>query len=145
MIITPMSPEECRDLLARVSFGRLACAKNNQPYVVPTYFACHDGNIYGFSLAGQKIDWMRANPRVCLEADEVKDEFHWQTVIATGHYEELTDDPKFSAERALAHSLLQQRYMAWQMPYEIFQQRKAGRLTQRQSVAILIAWTAGTG
>lgn len=125
MVITPMSAEQCHQLLARVGFGRLACAKDNQPYIVPTYFACQDGSVYGFSLVGQKINWMRANPRVCVEADEVKGQFDWQTVIATGRYEELTDDPQFSEERALAYGLLQQRYMAWQTPYEIFQKRKA--------------------
>jgi uncharacterized protein len=126
MAITTMDAEQCRRMLAQVGFGRLACARNNQPYVVPTYFACEGESVYGFSLAGQKIEWMRDNPLVCLEADEVKSHSAWKTVIATGRYEELTDAPEFNSERTLAERLLQQRYVAWQTPYQLFHHRQAG-------------------
>jgi uncharacterized protein len=124
MVIHSMDAERCRQMLARVGYGRLACAKDNQPYIVPTYFAFEGDNVYGFSLEGQKVAWMRANPRVCLEADEVASQFDWKTVIATGRYEELTDAPRFRTARALARKLLQQRYMAWQTPYEILHHRQ---------------------
>jgi len=39
MVITQMSEEECRAFLASASLGRLGCARDNQPYVVPTPFA----------------------------------------------------------------------------------------------------------
>ncbi len=35
MRIVPISDQECSELLKRVSLGRLACAMDNQPYVVP--------------------------------------------------------------------------------------------------------------
>ena len=124
MIITSMDAERCRRMLARIGYGRLACAKDNQPYVVPTYFACEGDNVYAFSVEGQKIAWMRANPRVCVEVDEVAGQFEWETVIATGRYQELTDAPEFRSERAFAEKLLQQRYMAWQTPYEILHRRQ---------------------
>jgi hypothetical protein len=124
MVIQSMDAEQCRTMLARVGYGRLACSKDNQPYIVPTYFACEGDNVYAFSVEGQKVAWMRANPRVCLEADEVTSQFDWKTVIATGRYEELTDAPEFRTERALAEKLLQQRYMAWQTPYEILHRRQ---------------------
>src|SRR5262245_26666519 len=62
MIIREMTEDECRDVLARMNFGRLACARDNQPYVVPIYFSYHGGYLYGFSTMGQKIEWMRSNP-----------------------------------------------------------------------------------
>ena len=81
MDIQEMAEHQCRDALARVSFGRLACARDNQPYVVPIYFAYDGHHVYGFSTAGQKIDWMRSNPLVCLEIDEWTGRDRWMSVI----------------------------------------------------------------
>jgi len=66
MVISEMSAEECRDLLARVGFGRLASAHLNQPYIVPIYFAYDRDRLYGFTTLGRKIEWMRSNPLVCV-------------------------------------------------------------------------------
>jgi uncharacterized protein len=51
---------------------------------MPIYFAYQPDRLYGFSSVGRKIEWMRANPRVCVEADEVTDHFHWTSVIVSG-------------------------------------------------------------
>jgi hypothetical protein len=58
MLIREMNAQECRDLLARLSTGRLGCARNNQPYIVPVYFAYEPDRLHGFSTVGQKIEWM---------------------------------------------------------------------------------------
>jgi len=39
MIISEITGEECREVLARGSIGRLGCSLDNQPYVVPICFA----------------------------------------------------------------------------------------------------------
>ncbi len=39
MRISPISQNECSELLKRVSVGRLACSLDNQPYVVPVRFS----------------------------------------------------------------------------------------------------------
>ena len=39
MFIREMTTEECADALGSADFGRLACARDNQPYVVPFNFA----------------------------------------------------------------------------------------------------------
>jgi nitroimidazol reductase NimA-like FMN-containing flavoprotein (pyridoxamine 5'-phosphate oxidase superfamily) len=109
-----MTPEECREELAKTGFGRLACARAGQPYMVPIFFAVEASYIYSFSIAGQKIEWMRGNPCVCLEIDSVKSWKDWTSVIAFGRYEELPDTPEWQAERRRAHGLLQQRAMWWQ-------------------------------
>jgi nitroimidazol reductase NimA-like FMN-containing flavoprotein (pyridoxamine 5'-phosphate oxidase superfamily) len=126
MVIKQIGGEECRKMLAETGFGRLACAKDNQPYVVPIYFACEGENIYLFSTEGKKIEWMRANPKVCLEVDVVEGQFNWKSVIVTGRYRELGDSPEANAEREAAERMLQQRYMAWQAPYQIMQRREDG-------------------
>lgn len=113
-MVTEMTPEECRDELGRMGFGRLACAHENQPYVVPIFFAAEGDYVYSFSIAGKKVDWMRDNPRVCLEVDSVRSWKDWTSVIALGQFEELPDTPDWQAERQRAHSLLRQRAMWWQ-------------------------------
>ncbi|MBO0698373.1 MAG: pyridoxamine 5'-phosphate oxidase family protein [Zavarzinella sp.] len=95
MKIREMSRAECLGALARGRLARLGCARDNQPYVVPIYYAFHktpDGDyVYGFTTVGQKVEWMRANPRVCVEWDEVTRHDRWVSVIAFGRYEELPD------------------------------------------------------
>jgi len=71
MIINEMTEKECGTVLARSSIGRLGCALDNQPYVVPIYFAYEPGYIYVLSTLGQKIEWMRTNPKVCIQVDEI--------------------------------------------------------------------------
>lgn len=100
-------------MLARAQLGRLGCARGMQPYIVPIYFAYQDHSLYSFSMPGQKIDWMRANPLVCVEADQMRRE-QWATVVVFGRYEELCDTPEFRSERALAFNLLQRRAMWWE-------------------------------
>jgi len=39
MEMNEMTAEECRAFLERASLGRLGCSFENQPYVVPIYFA----------------------------------------------------------------------------------------------------------
>jgi len=87
------------DLLARTRLGRLACVRENQPYVVPFYFAYHNNYLYSFSMVGQKIEWMRANPLICVEADEIVSPQQWASVIIFGRYEELPDSEAESARR----------------------------------------------
>ena len=71
MVINKLTPEECKSILLQATVARLACALDNQPYVVPIYFAYDDGNLYALSTLGQKIEWMRANPKVCVQVDEI--------------------------------------------------------------------------
>jgi len=114
MNVQELSAEECYAKLAGSGFGRLACARDNQPYVVPIRFAVDDEVIYAFSLPGQKIDWMRENPRICLEIDSVDSGEDWTSVVVVGRYEELTDTPEFYNERLQALALLQTRPMWWE-------------------------------
>jgi uncharacterized protein len=100
---------ECHEILRRVRFGRLGCARDNQPYVIPIHFAFDGDSIYGFASLGQKIDWMRANPLVCLEVDEIVDFNVWSSVVVFGSYEELTDAPECEEARRRATMLLESR------------------------------------
>jgi uncharacterized protein len=117
VLIQQMTRQASLDLLARTHFGRLTCAQANQPYVVPFYFAYHEDSVYSFTTVGQKVDWMRTNPLVCVQADEVNSPQDWVSVIVFGRYEELPDTPEYKHQRAVAHDLLQKKAMWWEPGY----------------------------
>ena len=100
--------------MTRNVFGRLGCASDNQPYVVPIYFAYEPYQLYGFATFGRKIEWMRKNPKVCVEVDEVVDHYQWTSVVATGRYQELPNTPEFDTERLNALTALQKHLLWWQ-------------------------------
>ena len=113
MLIHELSESECRKVLAGTNLGRLACAHDNQPYVVPIYFAVDGEDLYSFATVGRKIEWMRANPKVCLEVDDITDQFHWTTVVAIGRYEELTHSTVHEAIKLRAQALFNKRPEWW--------------------------------
>jgi nitroimidazol reductase NimA-like FMN-containing flavoprotein (pyridoxamine 5'-phosphate oxidase superfamily) len=91
MLIHDLSAEECGRVLTAAEVGHLACANQGQPYVVPIHIAFDAERhcVYCVSAIGQKVEWMRANPRVCLAVDHITDKNHWRTVVISGTYEEL--------------------------------------------------------
>src|SRR5215211_5651491 len=91
MQIRELSAPECAEILERSRLGRLGCSRFDQPYIVPIHFSFDAERtcLYGVSMIGQKIDWMRENPKVCVEIEDVADEKHWTTVLAFGRYQEI--------------------------------------------------------
>ena len=112
MAIKEMSESECRAFLTRARVGHLACALNDQPYIVPITVVCEGNYIYSFSTIGKKIEWMRQNPKACVQLDELPAQSHWISVIATGLYEELRV-PQFESERIHARKLLERESRWW--------------------------------
>jgi uncharacterized protein len=115
MLIQELTPDECFRILERTNLARLGCARNDQPYIVPIHFSFDPPRrcVYGFSAIGQKIDWMRGNPKVCLELDDIDDKNHWTTVLITGRYEEIHQDPDEANARRRAERLFRQRPEWW--------------------------------
>jgi len=114
MIITRMSRNECIDVLSKARMGHLACCRDAQPYVVPIFYAYSEDHAYSFTMPGQKLDWMRLNSRVCLQVDHVTDG-GWESVVATGRFEELPDRIGLKQERDHAWQLLS-RHVNWWEP-----------------------------
>jgi nitroimidazol reductase NimA-like FMN-containing flavoprotein (pyridoxamine 5'-phosphate oxidase superfamily) len=115
MRVVELSQGECTELLVRVPMGRLACSLDNQPYVVPVWFVYESKRIFVFSTLGKKIEWMRANPKVCLQADEIGNRANWTSVIVTGSYLELRE-PQYAAELEHAKEQLAEYAGWWQTP-----------------------------
>ena len=118
MLIQEMTEQECRAMLSLRHVARLACARSNQPYIVPIHVDLDGEFLYGFATLGQKIEWMRLNPLVCLEIDELMTDGHWISVVVIGHYEELPHTPEYEGPRRVAERLFQ-RHPAWWEPASI--------------------------
>jgi nitroimidazol reductase NimA-like FMN-containing flavoprotein (pyridoxamine 5'-phosphate oxidase superfamily) len=126
MLIREMTEDECGAALGQVSFGRLACARGDQPYIVPIYFSYDGKDLYGVTTLGQKVEWMRSNPLVCLEIDQQANHYLWMSVVVFGRYEEILDTQKYEHARAHALEVLQKRTMWWEpacVPIEKREQR----------------------
>jgi nitroimidazol reductase NimA-like FMN-containing flavoprotein (pyridoxamine 5'-phosphate oxidase superfamily) len=113
MLIHELTEDECRDVLRRNNLARLACSRDDQPYIVPIHVDFDGGSFYSFSTLGQKIDWMRSNPKVCVEVDDISDKAHWTTVIAFGRYQEITNSSADRAARNRASELFEKRREWW--------------------------------
>ena len=115
MLIHELNPHECLEVLGRTHLGRLGCARFDQPYIVPVHYAFDAERqcVYGFSMIGKKIEWMRENPKVCLEVEDVADKDHWTTVLVTGRYEEIPRAPEGIEASERAEQLFQKRQEWW--------------------------------
>ena len=77
------------------------------------YFDNESQCLYSFSTVGQKIDWMRSNPTVCVEIDDVADQGQWTTVLVFGRYEEVKESAEDDVTRRRALHLFNQRPQWW--------------------------------
>lgn len=100
-----LNDNEIELLLKNQLIGRIGCHADNTTYVVPISYAYDGTYIYGRTFEGMKVNIMRKNPRVCFQADYMDNMANWQSVVAWGDYEELTEP----AERNKALQLLSNR------------------------------------
>jgi len=95
---------EAWSIISAGNLGRLGCVDDGEPYVVPINYVAIEREIYSHSLAGRKIQALRRNSRACLQVDRIKDDFHWQSAIAFGHFEEIRND---SERRTILRKILE--------------------------------------
>ena len=116
--VEELRTNECWEVLKRTGLGRIACSQDDQPYIAPFEFASDNRkSLYGFSLVGKMIEWMRKNPLVCVEVEDRDKYDDLTTIVIFGRYEELPDAPEFESRRIHAHELLSRRPMWWQSAY----------------------------
>lgn len=98
-MIGKLNTNEIENLLKEQVVGRIGCYADDRAYVVPVSYA-YDGNyIYVHSFEGKKMEMMRKNPMICFQVDDTHNMANWQSVIAWGEFEELSDVTK--REKAL--------------------------------------------
>lgn len=89
--VEDMAPAEMHALLQRESFGHLGCSRDGRPYVVPMDYAYDGKELYFFTTEGMKTQFIEANPKVCLQVEEITDRTHWRSVMVIGQAEQLTN------------------------------------------------------
>lgn len=102
-----LNDTQIEKLLQDQVIGRIACHAQGEIYLVPINYVYRDGCVYGHSGEGKKISMMRQNPEVCFEVDDIHSIFQWQSVIAKGIYEEITDvEEKQQAMQGVIHRIM---------------------------------------
>ena len=86
-----LSEKEIEDLLMGQSIGRVGCHSDGITYIVPLNYVYDGAFVYSHSTDGMKVQMMRKNPDVCFQTDIIKDLNKWQSVVAWGIFEEITD------------------------------------------------------
>jgi len=149
MVIRELSREECLALLAESRLSRLACVHDDQPYIVPAYLAydaeAHgEPSLYGVTTRGTKVEWMRSNPRVCVEVDHVLDFDQWVSVVVLGRYEELVDAPREEVDISPAYEQQQalRRHSAADDPGNNPERHRAFQILQSHAMWWEPAWSA---
>lgn len=117
MLIKDMTRDRCIDLLKSAHIGHIACTAGLQSYVTPFSFAYGKDFLYCFGTVGKKIQWMRANPLVCVEVENIVSREEWHTLVIQGRYEELPDTPQLAHEIDTAHDLLAKSAVWWEPGY----------------------------
>ncbi len=92
-----MTREEALALLEDAPVAHLGVVSEGRPYVTPMSFVL-DGDFIVFrTIAGRKLEAIRANPEVCVEASRFDPESgEWASVIVDGNARE-TDDQELRA------------------------------------------------
>lgn len=90
-MLRELNDNQIDTLLKDQLVGRIGCHSADITYIVPVHYLYDGVNIYCHSAKGSKIDMMRENPLVCFEVENIKDMTNWQSVIAWGKFEEITD------------------------------------------------------
>lgn len=104
-----LTTDEIEQVFHNNIIGRIGCHADGKTYVVPISYAYDGSCIYAHTYEGMKMNIMRKNPEVCFQADNMQNMANWQSVIAWGTFEELTDPEKRTAalkiltDRVLPH------------------------------------------
>lgn len=86
-----MNESDIEQFLQEHVIGRIGYTNGHLPYVIPMSYAYDGEFVYCHTREGLKVTWMREYPEVCFEVDILGNMGNWQSVIARGRYEELTD------------------------------------------------------
>jgi len=89
----PISREEAFELLESVPVAHLGMIEMGEPYVTPMSFVMDGDRILFRTMAGRKLNALKASPQVCVEVSSYDEESgDWVSVIVKGVATEVDDD-----------------------------------------------------
>ncbi|MGI8551035.1 MAG: pyridoxamine 5'-phosphate oxidase family protein [Dehalococcoidia bacterium] len=94
-----LTAAEIDAVLRQQRIGRIGAESVGHVEIRPIIYGYDGEAIYGHSQFGRKIQYMRGNPEVSFEVEEIVDPSAWRVVHLIGIYEELNDAQ--SRDRAL--------------------------------------------
>ena len=102
-----LNQSQIEEVLHEQVVGRIGCHSEEMTYIVPISYAYENNYVYAHTLEGMKTKIMRKNKNVCFEVDSMHNMGKWQSVIAWGVYEEITNE----TERYNALQILHRRIL----------------------------------
>jgi len=90
-MIEELSDAEIDEVLRRQRIGRIGSTSVGHVQITPIIYGYDGTSVYGHSRFGRKIQYMRGNPEVCFEVEEVVDPTSWRVIVLRGAYTELSD------------------------------------------------------
>ncbi len=102
-----MTPAQIDVLLGQQFVGRIGCASKGRPYVVPVFYAYHDGAIYCQSREGLKLGILRENKEVCMLIDAIDNFSNWRSAVCWGRFTEI----KSSAAIKRAAAIIEAKFL----------------------------------
>jgi hypothetical protein len=102
--IHEMDDIQIEAVLQRVRYGHLGCAIDDRPYVVPVHYVYEKPYIFIYTNDGKKTEILRSNPQVCLQVEEVVNNGNWQSVVANGLADEVSDSAEIETITQLVNS-----------------------------------------
>lgn len=89
----PLSREEALAILEDSPVAHLGMIDDGEPYVTPMSFVVEGEKILFRTMAGKKLDALRENPSVCIEASRYDEETgDWASVIVKGVARETDEE-----------------------------------------------------
>lgn len=101
-----LNKKELIDLLESQVICRIGCHSDGETYIVPVNYVYKNNAIYAHSGNGKKIKMMRANPKVCVQVDQIKDTFRWKSAVLWGDFVELTGEERQQAMQGIIHRIM---------------------------------------
>ncbi len=131
-----LSRERAVGLLTSEAVAHVATA--GDPYVTPISFVVLGDELYFRTVPGRRLDAIKQDPRVCVEASHVDEAGNWESVLVFGAAR-LVDDPNREADVIAA--LLAKYHGASQGLFSL----GGGRPFDPQPVAVAVPLTEVTG
>jgi len=88
-----LTRDEALEFLTGAHVAHLGVMSNGSPYVTPMSFVVDGDRILFRTMAGRKLDAVKANPTVCIEVSRFDEETgDWVSVIVEGTAQLVDDD-----------------------------------------------------
>lgn len=88
-----LTPERCQAILDESMVAHMAVISGDEPYVSPISYVVVGDALCLRTGAGRRVDAIRQNPRVCVEAAEFDTSTgYWESVIVWGEAQVVEND-----------------------------------------------------